>query len=318
MSQVLVSVKGLKQHFAKGRAVLKAVDDVSFDISAGETLGMVGESGSGKSTCARAILRLYEPTEGEVRVDGEDVRRLSPRRLREVRRKMQIVFQDPLASLPPHMPVGQIVAEPLRIHGIGNPRERQAEALRLLDLVGVPARQAGAYPHEFSGGQQQRIGIARALALKPSFIVLDEPVSALDVSIQAQVLNLLDELQRSFGLTYLFIAHNLAVVKYISTRVAVMYLGRLMEIGPTVGMYRTPAHPYTQALLSAVPKMPKGEGTALSRIMLSGEVPSPLNPPRGCRFSTRCWLADERCRTEAPELKEISPGHEVACHRVQR
>ncbi|MGE5508057.1 MAG: ABC transporter ATP-binding protein [Chitinophagales bacterium] len=317
MSQVLVSVKGLKQYFSKDRTVLKAVDDVSFDINTGETLGMVGESGSGKSTCARAVLRLNEPTDGQVLIDGEDVCRLNPRRLREVRKKMQIVFQDPLASLPPHMPVGQIVAEPLRIHGIGTPRERQAEAMRLLEMVGVPTRQAGAYPHEFSGGQQQRIGIARALALKPKFIVLDEPVSALDVSIQAQILNLLDELQRNFGLTYLFIAHNLAVVKHISTRVAVMYLGRIMEIGPTADMYLHPAHPYTQALLSAVPRIRSGGGSdRANRIVLSGEVPSPLNPPQGCRFSTRCWLADERCKTDAPELKEISPGHQVACHRV--
>lgn len=315
MIQPLLEVRRLKQYFKKGRALLRAVDDVSFAIPGGETLGMVGESGCGKSTVARAILRLYDPTAGEIWFDGEDLARLGGRRLREVRRKIQIVFQDPLASLPPNMTAGQIVAEPLRLQGIGTKKERREEAERLLDLVGVGREFADAFPHEFSGGQQQRIGVARALSLKPKLVVLDEPVSALDVSIQAQILNLLEQLQQEYGLTYLFIAHNLAVVERISTRVCVMYLGKLVETARTADLYQQPLHPYTRALLSAVPQITK-RGSLKQRIMLEGEVPSPLNPPPGCRFSTRCRLAKERCRQEEPELGEVSQGHLVACHLV--
>jgi oligopeptide transport system ATP-binding protein len=307
----LLQVTDLKKHFPARKGSVKAVDGVSFELCEGETLGIVGESGSGKSTLARLILRLIDATAGSVRYEGQEVLRLSESHMRPLRKQMQIVFQSPLASLPPHMTVGTAITEPLRIHGVGNARERLEEAKRLLDLVGVGAHAADAFPHEFSGGQQQRVGIARALALGPKLLILDEPVSALDVSIQAQVLNLLEDLQKERGLTYLFIAHNLAVVEHISTRVGVMYLGQLVELGPTARVYESPAHPYTKALLAAVPRI--SDRTA-DLGGLTGEIPSPLDPPPGCRFHTRCPYVMEICKHQVPAVKEIDPGHQAACH----
>lgn len=307
----LLQVTDLKKHFPARKGTVKAVDGVSFTLRAGETLGIVGESGSGKSTLARLVLRLIEATAGSVKFEGQEVLGLSEARLRPLRRQMQMVFQSPLASLPPHMTVSTAIAEPLRIHGVGTAGERREEAKRLLDLVGVGAQAVDAYPHEFSGGQQQRIGIARALALDPKLLILDEPVSALDVSIQAQVLNLLEDLQKDRGLTYLFIAHNLAVVEHISTHVGVMYLGQLVEVGPTAAVYQAPAHPYTKALLAAVPRISDRTSDLAG---LSGEIPSPLNPPAGCRFHTRCPLAKEICRQQAPPVIEVGPEHRAACH----
>jgi oligopeptide transport system ATP-binding protein len=312
----LVRVRVLVKHFPVEGSddVVRAVDGVTFEILQGETLGLVGESGCGKSTVGRCILRLIEPTAGEVIVDDKDVRAMGKRELRELRREMQIIFQDPYASLNPRLTVRDIVGEPLLIHGMKSKDERRARVAELLKKVGLDPDYMTRYPHEFSGGQRQRIGIARALALNPKLIVADEPVSALDVSVQAQVVNLLQDLQKELGLTYLFISHGLAVVEHISTRVAVMYLGRIVEVTSAVELYAHPLHPYTQALLSAIP-VPDPQRKR-ERIVLQGDVPTPINPPSGCRFRTRCPYAIEECAQIDPELREISPGHTVACIRV--
>ena len=316
----LLQVKGLTKYFPiKGglfsREVdrVHAVDGVSFSIAAGETLGMVGESGCGKSTTGRCILRLIEPSSGEVRFNGQDVTAMNPQALREVRRDMQIIFQDPFASLNPRMTVEAIIGEALTIHKLTkSPAEYQARVVDLLETVGLNADHMRRFPHEFSGGQRQRIGIARALAVSPKLIVCDEPVSALDVSIQAQVINLLEDLQAKMGLTYLFIAHDLSVVEHISNRVAVMYLGRVVEIAPARDLYTRPKHPYTEALLSAVPiPDPKAKK---QRIVLTGDVPNPVNRPRGCHFHPRCPKATERCKVEEPVLKAVGTQHQAACH----
>lgn len=312
----LVQVRGLVKHFPieGGDDVWRAVDGVSFEILRGETLGLVGESGCGKSTTGRCLLRLIEPTHGDIEFEGRDVTAMGKRELRELRREMQIIFQDPNASLNPRMKIGDIIAEPLVIHGIGDKTERRERVAWLLGKVGLDADYMKRYSHEFSGGQLQRIGVARALALNPKLIVADEPVSALDVSVQAQVVNLLQDLQAEFGLTYLFISHGLAVVEHISTRVAVMYLGRIVEIADAQELYVNPLHPYTLALLSAIPiPDPKQKR---DRIILKGDVPTSRNPPSGCRFRTRCPIAIDDCRSIDPELREVAPGHSVACIRV--
>ena len=312
----LVRVRGLVKHFPLEGSddVVRAVDGVTFEILRGETLGLVGESGCGKSTVGRCLLRLIEPTAGHVEFDGRDVLATDGRSLRNLRREMQIIFQDPYASLNPRMRVRDIVGEPLVIHGMKDKEERRARVAELLSKVGLDPDYMNRYPHEFSGGQRQRIGIARALALNPKLIVADEPVSALDVSVQAQVVNLLQDLQSEFGLTYLFISHGLAVVEHISTRVAVMYLGRIVEVASAEELYARPLHPYTQALLSAIP-IPDPTRKR-ERIILTGDVPTPINPPSGCRFRTRCPMAIAECAQIDPDLREISPGHTVACIRV--
>jgi len=314
--KALVEVRDLVKHFpVEGTGdVWRALDGVTFDIIRGETLGLVGESGCGKSTTGRCILRLIEPTRGEVQFEGRDVTAMGKRELRELRREMQIIFQDPNASLNPRMKIGDIIAEPLVIHGIGNKKEQRDRVAWLLGKVGLDPDYMKRYSHEFSGGQLQRIGVARALALNPKLIVADEPVSALDVSVQAQVVNLLQDLQKEFGLTYLFISHGLAVVEHISTRVAVMYLGRIVEIADAKELYFNPLHPYTLALLSAIPVPDPKEKR--DRIILKGDVPTSRNPPSGCRFRTRCPIAIDECRSIDPELREISPMHSVACIRV--
>ena len=318
----VLEVSGLKKHFPVRKGLLRrvvghvhAVDDVSFVIDAGETLGLVGESGCGKSTLARSVLRLIEPTAGTIRLDGHDVTSLGKRAMRPHRRQMQMVFQDPFSSLDPRMPVGDIVGEPLKVHGIARGRERTDQVAALFDQVGLRRGQMKAFPHEFSGGQRQRVSIARALALNPKLIVADEPVSALDVSIQAQVINLLIDLQREKGLSYLFIAHDLAVVEHISHRVAVMYLGKIVEYADKRTLFTDPKHPYTEALLSAVP-VPNPRLRRIRRLLLPGDVPSPIDPPPGCTFHTRCPYAEARCRKEVPRLLEHQPGHGVACHRA--
>jgi oligopeptide/dipeptide ABC transporter ATP-binding protein len=319
--KTLIEVEHLTKFFPVRSGVLQrvhawvqAVDDVSFTIREGETLGLVGESGCGKTTVGRTMLRLLEPTSGRVRFDGVDVLRLKGRELKSMRRNMQIIFQDPYSSLDPRMPVGESVGEGLRIHHIGTSAERQATVQGMLRKVGLEEYHARRYPHEFSGGQRQRIGIARALALRPRFIVADEPVSALDVSIQSQVLNILKDLQAEFDLTYLFIAHNMSVVEHISDRVAVMYLGKAVELASRQALFSDPLHPYTQALMSAIP-IPDPH-VRRQRILLSGDVPSPLNPPKGCRFHPRCPVAMEHCAAEEPRFQEVSPEHFVACWRV--
>jgi len=315
----LVEVRNLKQYFpvASGlfqKKYIKAVDGVSFHIDRGETLGLVGESGCGKTTTGRSILRLYEPTEGTIRYDGTDITNVQ---MLPYRRKMQIVFQDPYASLNPRMTVGDIVGEPIDIHKLAaSKEERREKIIQMLERVGLNNEHANRYPHEFSGGQRQRIGIARALAVNPEFIVCDEPVSALDVSIQAQIVNMFEQLQEEMGLTYLFIAHDLSVVKHISRRIGVMYLGKLVEIAGSHELTAHPAHPYTKSLISAVPIPDPVTARKKKRIVLEGDVPSPLNPPSGCRFRTRCPYATEICAKEDPELKQVGNGHYAACHHI--
>jgi len=313
--EVLIEVKNLKKYFEVGKnATLKAVDDVSFNILKGETLGLVGESGCGKTTCGRTVMGLYGATDGEILFDGDDISKYDKKQKKEFTRRAQIIFQDPYASLNPRMTVGDIIGEGIDIHNLHKGNERQARIYELLQLVGLNKEHASRFPHEFSGGQRQRIGIARALAIEPDFIVCDEPISALDVSIQAQVVNLLIKLQNELGLTYLFIAHDLSMVKHISDRVGVMYLGTMVELASSKDLYDKPLHPYTQALLSAIP-IPDPDATKKkARIPLEGEVPSPINPKPGCRFAPRCRYAKPICSEKNPEFREIEPNHFAECH----
>ncbi len=324
-SDVLVNVQGLKMYFPvtaglifqRKIADVKAVDGIAFSVKKGETLGLVGESGCGKSTTGRAILQLYKPTAGSVNFGGTELTKLHAGDMRRMRRRMQMIFQDPYASLNPRMSVGSIIGEPLQIHGLAKGSRARKERIQdLMRVVGLNPYYANRYPHEFSGGQRQRIGIARALAVEPDFIVADEPVSALDVSIQAQIINLMEDLQQQFGLTYLFIAHDLSVVRHISDRVGVMYLGKMMELADRNELYENPLHPYTKALLSAVPVPDPAVERTRERIILTGDVPSPLRPPSGCVFHTRCPIAVEECRQAIPEWRDVGGGHMVACHRV--
>lgn len=321
MAEKLVEVQGLKQYFpvASGmfsKKYVKAVDDVSFYVTKGETFGLVGESGCGKTTTGRSVLRLHEPTAGRIIYDGEDITHVN---MRPYRKKMQIVFQDPYASLNPRMTIRDIVGEPIDIHRLAkDKKEREQMILESLGRVGLNSDHAGRYPHEFSGGQRQRIGIARALAVNPQFIVCDEPVSALDVSIQAQIVNMFEDLQEEMGLTYLFIAHDLSVVKHISDRIGVMYLGKLVELADSNELTFHPVHPYTQSLISAIPIPDPEKARTNKRIILEGDVPSPLNPPSGCRFRTRCKYATAKCAEAEPEFREVSPGHFAACHHLEQ
>jgi oligopeptide transport system ATP-binding protein len=325
-TNVLLQVRNLKKYFPIYKGLVfsrhvndvKAVDDVSFEVFRGETLGLVGETGCGKTTVGRTVLRLYEPTAGQLVFDGVDLMSLRENELRRFRRRMQMIFQDPYASLNPRMTVGSIISAPLDVHtslGQAQKRERVQELLR---IVGLNPDFVNRYPHEFSGGQRQRIGIARALAINPDLVVCDEPISSLDVSIQAQVVNLLEELQDQLGLTYIFIAHDLSMVRHISDRMAVMYLGKIMELADRDEIYLNPLHPYTQALMSAVPVPDPLRARKRQRILLEGDLPSPVNPPLGCRFNTRCPLADDRCRQEAPVYRQLKPGHFVSCHYAER
>ncbi len=323
MAETVLQVKQLVKHFPLTRGIVvkrhigdvKAVDGVDIDLKAGETHGLVGESGCGKSTTGKVILRLHEPTSGEAIFKGRDLFKLSKEEMREARRDLQIIFQDPYASLNPRMTVGDIVGESWRIHGLAGSRtQRRVRTAELLELVGLNPDHINRYPHQFSGGQRQRIGVARALSLNPSIIIADEPVSALDVSIQAQIVNLMQDIQKEFGLTYLFIAHDLAVVRHISDTVSVMYLGRIMETGTREDIYDRPTHPYTQALLSAVPEPDPVVERERKRIVLEGDVPSPADPPSGCVFRTRCWKAEQICEEEVPDLVDRGKGHPVACH----
>lgn len=327
MSDKLVEVQHLQQYFpaggfGKNKKYVQAVDDVSFFINKGETLGLVGESGCGKTTTGRTLLRLYEPTDGKIIYDGKvifDKEKHIKENMLPYRKKMQIVFQDPYASLDPRMTVGDIVGEAIDIHKMAaDKQDRQDRIIEMLRRVGLNSEHANRYPHEFSGGQRQRVGIARALAVDPEFIVCDEPISALDVSIQAQVINMFEDLQSEFGLTYLFIAHDLSVVKHISNRIGVMYLGKLVELADSFELTSHSLHPYTKSLISAIPIADPKIARASKRIVLEGDVPSPLNPPSGCRFRTRCPYADERCAMEVPEWKEVEPGHFTACHHLDR
>ena len=317
----LIEVQNLKQYFTKSSGLfgknvkyIKAVDDISFTIKKGETLGLVGESGCGKSTTGRSLIKLYEPTAGKIIFDGEDFTNYSERQMLPFRKRMQMVFQDPYASLDSRMTIDEIISEAIVTHNIASGKEKEERVMQLLERVGLMRDHASRYPHEFSGGQRQRVGIARALAVEPEFIICDEPISALDVSIQAQVINMLEDLQNDMGLTYLFIAHDLSMVKHISNRIGVMYLGNLVEIGDSDEINNHPAHPYTTALLSAVPVPDPDLAASRSRIVLEGDVPTPLNPPSGCRFRTRCTHCKPICSEVKPELKEVSPGHFVACH----
>ena len=315
MSEKLIEVNNLKKYFKTKNGLLHAVDDVSFHIDKGETLGLVGESGCGKSTLGRAIIRLSDPTAGEVIFHGQDITKLSAREMMKIRQNMQIVFQDPYASLDGRKNLFESIAEPLKVQKVfSNNADLEKKVFELMDTVGLARRLANTYPHELDGGRRQRVGVARALALNPEFMVLDEPVSALDVSIQAQIINLLEELQDKLGLTYLFISHDLSVVKHISDRIAVMYLGKMVELTDYKTIFNDPLHPYTQALLSAIP-VPRLD-VKRERIILQGDVPSPVNPKPGCRFAGRCVFCQDRCREEEPELKEYSPGHFAACHRA--
>jgi peptide/nickel transport system ATP-binding protein/oligopeptide transport system ATP-binding protein len=316
----LLEVDGLKKHFpirkgffSRASGSVYAVDGVSFSIGRGETLGLVGESGCGKSTVGRTVLRLLEPTQGTIKVAGQDITQLDTQDLLPYRRRLQMIYQDPYASLNPRMTAGEIVGEPLIVHDLGSPEERKDRVAALFERVGLRPEAVNSYPHEFSGGQRQRIGIARALSLNPELIVGDEPVSALDVSIQAQIINLLMDLQDEFKLSYLFVAHDLAVVEHISHRVAVMYLGRIVEMTDKRSLFEMPLHPYSEALLSAVP-IPKSSARGRKRVILTGDVPSPINPPSGCHFHTRCPYAMPRCKTEVPALREVTPGHLASCH----
>ncbi len=319
MPEALVEVKGLKKHFPIQGGVLSrtvgyvyAVDGVTFDVRKGETMGLVGESGCGKTTVGRCVLRLLEPTEGEILFEGRDVVSLDDEQMRKLRADMQIVFQDPYASLNPRWTVKDIVAEPLVVNKVAKGEEMRARVLDLLMKVGLSEDHLNRFPHEFSGGQRQRIGIARALALNPKFVVLDEPTSSLDVSVQAQTLNIIRSLQHDLGLTYLFISHNLSVIKHMSDRIAVMYLGKIVELAPKQDLFRRQLHPYTQALFQAIPE--PDPDIQRKRVVLAGDVPSPVNPPSGCRFHPRCPIAIERCSVEEPELREVEPGHYAACH----
>jgi oligopeptide/dipeptide ABC transporter ATP-binding protein len=321
VTATLLGVSGLRKHFPVRRGLLQrkvgavqAVDGLNFEVIRGETLSLVGESGCGKTTTGRLLTRLLEPTAGSIVFDGRDIAHLSPGRMRPLRRDIQMIFQDPYSSLNPRHTVGTIVGAPFRIQDVDPPGGVRAAVQELLELVGLNPEHYNRYPHEFSGGQRQRIGIARTLALRPKLIVADEPVSALDVSIQAQVLNLLEDLQDELDLTYLLIAHDLSVVRHVSDRVAVMYLGKIVELGDRNAVYSQPMHPYTVALLSAVPVLDPKQRSGSRRILLTGDVPSPLNPPPACRFHTRCWKAQEICRTQEPPLAELAPGHRVACH----
>lgn len=315
----IISVGNLKKYFKVGEGTLKAVDGLNFDIYPGETFGLVGESGCGKTTAGRTLIRLYEPTDGKVIFNDNDIYKLSNHKMQEVRRDFQMIFQDPYASLNPRMTVEEIIAEPLDIHKIyTNKKDRRKRIVELLELVGLNEEHAMRFPHEFSGGQRQRIGVARSLALNPKFIVCDEPISALDVSIQAQVVTLLKDLQKQFGLTYLFIAHDLSMVRYISDRVGVMYLGHMMELAKSEELYKNPMHPYTRALLSAIPIPDPETQRNRHRIVLEGDVPSPIDPKEGCRFVDRCNYAIDKCRVETPKFIELEPKHFVACHREGR